>query len=269
MKTVTILVFTILFNACGSSKASTNLTEANKSDSQETLNGTFSVSEMSVNKLPKNLTLTFDASTNKVNGFSGCNTFFGNYTIKGSSISFKDIVATEKMCLEDVNQAERQMMKVLKKTKNFKIKDNNIVLLNVDKVLLTANKNTTSKMAQDNVKIEYRSHARGNFQNIIIENKTVSVQKGYDAKPVVTTCSDKDWNATMKMITETNLKSFETLEAPSKAHRHDGAPMANFTVTKDGNVFNVPPFDGGNPNKDIESLVNLVLNIAKASKEKN
>lgn len=124
-----------------------------------------------------------------------------------------------------------------------------------------------SKITQENVKIEYSAHARGNFKKIILDHKTVSVQQGFDVEPTVKPCSDEDWNSMMKLVSGFNLKSMRTLEAPSQAHRYDGAPITSFTITKDGNTHEVPSFDAGNPHKDIAPLVEMVLNIAEKSKE--
>ena len=60
-----------------------------------------------------------------------------------------------------------------------------------------------------------------------------------------------------------------TIEAPSKAFQYDGAMITNFIIVKDGETYEVPPFDAGNPNEKIAPLVEMVLNIAKKSKEKN
>lgn len=138
--------------------------------------------------------------------------------------------------------------------------------------LADANSTTTlenSKITQENVKIEYSSQSRGFFNKIISENKTVSLQNRHDSKPLVSSCSDKDWDKLMAMASELNLKDLSTLEAPSKAHQYDGAPIANFSITKDGNTYEVPTFDAGNPHKDIATLVEMVINIANKSKEKN
>lgn len=119
-----------------------------------------------------------------------------------------------------------------------------------------------SKTAQDSIKIEYKAHTRGSFKKIVIENKMVSVQNVIDGKAEVTTCSDEDWKALMALIEKTDLKDLTKLEAPTKAHQYDGAPMVDFTVTKNGETYTVPGFDAGNPNKAIEPLVTMVLNIA-------
>lgn len=270
MKATTILLFAIILNACGPSNKAGKLSEDNMKNAQESLNGTFTILGMDVKSLTEDLTINFDEANSKVSGFSGCNTFFGTYTANGNTIKFNGLASTRKMCAdENGNMVESKIMAALGTTTNFEIKENKLVLLNTTKKLLTATKNTESKLTQDTIKIEYRAHARGNFKNIILENKTVSVKNKYDGKPIVLLCNDADWDMLLKMVSDTNLKTLTTLKAPSKAHQYDGAAIANFIITKEGKTYTTLAFDAGNPNKDIESLVNLVIKIAEVTKEKN
>jgi heat shock protein HslJ len=267
MKTITILLFAIILNACGASnKAVSKLSDDNMKNAQETLSGTFNLSKMNM----ENLTISFDEANSKVSGFSGCNNFFGSYAVNGNTISFKGIASTKKMCADkNSNLVESKILSALNTTTNFQIKDNKLALLNAKEELLTATKQTEAKSTQDAIKIEYRAHTRGSFKNVVLENKTVSVKNKYDGKPIVATCNDKDWDMLLKMVSDTNLETLATLEAPSKAHQYDGAAIANFTIIKDGDTYQTPPFDAGTPNKDIEPLVNLVIKIAEVTKEKN
>ncbi|WAC01224.1 META domain-containing protein [Lacinutrix neustonica] len=267
MKTITILLFTVILNACGASESKTSdSVDQNNNSSQETLNGSFMVSDMNNTSSLENLTLNFEETSNKVSGFSGCNRFFGDYTLENNTISFKDLASTKKMCLENENTLELKMMKALTETTNFRIKDNKIVLYNGEKELLTATKTSAAEMMQNDIKIEYKAHTRGSFKKIIIDNKKVTVQNVIDGKAEVKTCSDEDWKALMTLIEKTDLKAMTTLEAPSKAFQYDGAAMVNFSILIDGDTYNAPGFDAGNPNKAIEPLVTMVLNIAAETK---
>ncbi|MEJ6792089.1 MAG: META domain-containing protein [Lacinutrix sp.] len=268
MKTTTLLLFTIILNACGSSKASTDI-KNNSMTQQTNPNGEYTISTLYSNKTNiENLTLNFDNKTKRVSGFSGCNTFFGNYTLEGSTITFKSMASTKKYCMEDENKAERAIMKALNETNGFKISGNNITLLNNKTELLSANKTTNAKRAQENIKIEYRAHTRGYLNKIVLENKTVSVQESHSVEPVAKPCSEEDWDALMQLVSAIDLKGLNTLEAPSKAFQYDGAAITNLTVYKDSNTYETPPFDSGKPNKEIETIVEMVLKIANSSKEK-
>ncbi|WP_299884059.1 META domain-containing protein [uncultured Lacinutrix sp.] len=267
MKTITILFFTIIFNACGSTKSTANIAENNKD--QNPINGLFTVTKLDVHEgLAQKLTLKFNDSSKRVSGFLGCNTFTGSYVVNNNNLTFKDLSYTEKMCEKGSNTLESKMLKCLEKTEHFKIENNTITLLKGATELLTAKKNTEEKMAQDNnTTITYRAHTRGSFKKIILDNKTISVQDNVNGKPTLKSCSNEDWSKLMNMVSDYNLKSLSTLEAPSKAFQYDGAPITNFTIVKDGNTYDVPPFDAGNPHKDIAPLINMVLNIAKETKQ--
>ena len=212
MKTTTILLFAIILNACGASnKTASKLSDDTMKNTEETLNGTFIVSKMNVESLTEHLTISFDEATNRVTGYSGCNSFFGNYSINGSAIAFNNLGSTRRMCLDNENEVEKQMLTALGETTNFTIVDNIITLLNAKKELLSAAKNSEEKLSQDTIKIEYNAHTRGSYKKIILENNTVSVQNRHDSKPMVESCSEEDWNAVMKLILDTNIKALTTL----------------------------------------------------------
>ncbi|WP_290698627.1 hypothetical protein [Lacinutrix sp.] len=137
------------------------------------------------------------------------------------------------------------------------------------KTSLNESVNTQPKLVQENFKIEYTTQSRGSFNKIILENKTVSFQNGHSSKPVVTSCSEKDWDDLMATVSELNLKGMNILESPSKAHQYDGAAAVNLNVIKNNESYRVPTFDEGKPNKEIETLINLVIKIADTTKEKN
>lgn len=271
MKTTTILLFAIILNACGASdKAASKLSEDAMKNTQESLNGTFKISGIDAKNATKDLIITFDEANSKVSGFSGCNTFFGSYIANGNTITFNGLASTRKMCADkNSNLAESKIMAALGVTTNLEIKDDKLVLLNAKKELLTATKVIDTKMTENYQKIEYKSLSRGSFNEIVLENKKISVKNGRSSEPVLTACNDRDWSTLQQKISEIDLKTLTALEAPSKAHQYDGAAIGSFSITKDGETYSVPTFDAGNPNEKIKDLVNLVIKIADATKEKN
>ncbi|WP_052467152.1 META domain-containing protein [Psychroserpens damuponensis] len=59
---------------------------------------------------------------NRVNGFSGCNTFMGNYTItEGNRISFSKMASTRMMC-PDASINETAVLQVFELADNYSIK---------------------------------------------------------------------------------------------------------------------------------------------------
>jgi heat shock protein HslJ len=256
----------MLFNACGSTN--TNSSMKDNTTSIYTLEGVYTITTLdSLSNISQPLTITFDAKTNMVSGFSGCNNYFGNYEIKNNTISFKNMGATKKYCLGNENELESKMMKALNETTNFIVSENKITLLNQTTELLSANKTTDAKMSQEVIKIEYQAHARGIYNMIVLENETISIQDSYNGDILVKSCSSTDWKSITDMALGLDLKGLKNLEAPSKAFQYDGAAIGSFSITKEGNTYKVPTFDAGNPNKEIAPLVEMVLNIAEKSKE--
>ncbi|WOD44569.1 META domain-containing protein [Hwangdonia lutea] len=69
-----------------------------------------------------------DSETNRVNGYSGCNTFMGTYTIeKGNRISFSQLASTRKMC-PDSKINESQILSIFDTADNFTISGNKLAL---------------------------------------------------------------------------------------------------------------------------------------------
>jgi heat shock protein HslJ len=65
---------------------------------------------------------------NRVQGFSGCNTFSGSYTLeKGMRIGFSQMASTMKAC-PDVNVDESAFLKVFELTDNYTINDDTLRL---------------------------------------------------------------------------------------------------------------------------------------------
>ncbi len=68
-----------------------------------------------------------------VNGFAGCNNFFGTYQLDGSLLTFGAIGSTKMACPE--LQAEDTLLKVLGKTDTYKISGNSLLLMGEGRTL--------------------------------------------------------------------------------------------------------------------------------------
>jgi heat shock protein HslJ len=76
-----------------------------------------------------------EAETNKVTGFSGCNTFMGSYKIDGNKISFSQIASTRMMCLDEtVNETD--VLNVFNSANNFNITNGELSLNNSSETTL-------------------------------------------------------------------------------------------------------------------------------------
>ena len=112
-------------------------------------------------------------------------------------------------------------------------------------------------------KIEYTANSRGLHNNTVVENKTVSVTKTRDGKPVSNSLTDAQWNALISEFQKVNLEEIPSLKAPTQKRFHDGAAMANLKITYKGNTFESQTFDNGFPPEKIKNLVNTLLSFSK------
>ena len=266
MKIITIILFSIFLNGCGSAKEA-NASSNMKQLLNENLSGSFYINTLEGNQTGSiTLSITFNDATKKVTGFSGCNNFTANYQIDKNKISFKNLITTEKACLDDINTIENTIHSFLKETTEFKLEDDQITFLKESKALFSAKqitKETSARNAQSTgITFEYSAFSRGTYKNVKVTEKEVSTQFSRSEK-VTTKAYDKtDWENLMRITKDLKISSISKLEPPSKAHQYDGAAHATLTITDGEESYTTPTFDAGNPPEKIKELVNSVLNIA-------
>lgn len=77
--------------------------------------------------------MTLSASETRVNGNSGCNSFFGTYELKGAnSITFSQIGATKMACQGNAMEIERQLFQAFETTNKFTLRNDTLVLTKAD-----------------------------------------------------------------------------------------------------------------------------------------
>ncbi|MNY48221.1 hypothetical protein D3C86_1835410 [compost metagenome] len=111
--------------------------------------------------------------------------------------------------------------------------------------------------------IEYSAHSRGYFKVITVQDKTVSVIKERNAEAVSSNIDDAKWNKIVDAFSKVNLEGLSTLKAPTDKRTYDGAAIGNLKIVKDGKTYETPGFDNGFPPKEIEKLVNLLVDFSK------
>ncbi len=111
--------------------------------------------------------------------------------------------------------------------------------------------------------IEYSALSRGYYKVITVENKTVSVVKERNAEAVKSNIDDAKWNEIVSAYSKVNLDDLSTLKAPTDKRTYDGAAIGNLKITKEGKTYETPGFDNGFPPKEIEKLVNLLVDFSK------
>ncbi|WP_223706849.1 hypothetical protein [Flavobacterium potami] len=111
--------------------------------------------------------------------------------------------------------------------------------------------------------IEYSALSRGYYKVITVQDKTVSVTKERNAEAVKNNIDDARWNKIVSAFSKVNLEGLSTLKAPTNKRTYDGAAIGNLKIVKDGKTYETPGFDNGFPPKEIEELVNLLVDFSK------
>lgn len=130
-------------------------------------------------------------------------------------------------------------------------------------LILGKNCQSQNSMDLNTAKVEYTANSRGLYNNTVVENKTVSVTKTRDGKPVSSSLTDAQWNNLIKEFQKVNLEEIQNLKAPTQKRFHDGAAMANLKITYKGKTYESQTFDNGNPPEKIKNLVNTILSFSK------
>jgi len=130
-------------------------------------------------------------------------------------------------------------------------------------LILGKNCQSQNNMDLSTAKIEYTANSRGLYNNTVIENKTVSVTKTRDGKPISNSLTDAELNALITEFQKVNLDEIPSLKAPTQKRFHDGAAMANLKITYQGKTYESQTFDHGFPPEKIKNLVNTILSFSK------
>ena len=79
-------------------------------------------------------TISFDDDSGVTNGSTGCNSFFGEYSVDGNSISFSQIAWTERACLDPpgVMEQESDFLLILTAVTSFEIDGDELRLISPD-----------------------------------------------------------------------------------------------------------------------------------------
>ena len=105
-----------------------------QTNTNQELRGNFmvtSINQQAVNG--KQPTLSFNDKTKTVSGNAGCNSYGGNYTLEGETLTFGLFRKTEMYCDEPVMQIEKSFFTALSQTHRFSLDSKNKVLLFYDK----------------------------------------------------------------------------------------------------------------------------------------
>jgi len=74
------------------------------------------------------LTLNFSSIDNSFSGNTGCNSFFGNYSLDLNGVLFNEIVISENYCDEALMMSEKILLSVLKETGTYSLQNKILTL---------------------------------------------------------------------------------------------------------------------------------------------
>ncbi|MCF1420647.1 META domain-containing protein [Mangrovimonas futianensis] len=257
MKLLYIICFSLIFNACGSAKETATM-----------ISGTYEISTIDgLTTLPSKLTMEFNDENKMVSGFAGCNRFTGNYKTSDKKLNFGPLATTKKLCPGEGMKVEDHFLKLLDQVKNYEFKNNTLYLKDEDnKTLIIANQIKVSNqktMTQNPYILEYSATTRGSFLKVTLNDNSISYQKTRGGLPSSKELNLEALSSILEKANKLELEELKNLEVPSKDHQFDGALLATLKITKNGETFQTPAFDHGNPPEEIADLVNEMLSFVE------
>ena len=131
-----MLIITLAFWSCDETKKVIDVA------GNVQLSGTYTVQTMEGAEIvaDKNPSITFMALDKSVRGNTGCNSFFGKYTLDLYALGFNEIASTEMACDTDIMSAEVAFLNALNATGSYTLQRNELTLYSANdrSVLLTA-----------------------------------------------------------------------------------------------------------------------------------
>jgi heat shock protein HslJ len=268
---LSLFTLVTLTGSCNSAKET--LVEQKEGMAQTRLSGTYNIKQLESKDIaPKNLTIAFNDSTNQVSGFSGCNTFFSNYTVKDNTLKFGPIATSKKYCGAEQNNLEQGFLKALNNVNAFTLENDNIILLNEKTEIFIATKSEASKPSKSDIVKEnykkfaviYETSTRGAFEHIEISKNEIKISNDRSLENINTyNCNPEDWKMLKELLSDSVVENLDLLKAPTDKRLYDGAPHATLSVIKGDVIMMTPTFDHGAPPKEIESIVNKILSMTE------
>lgn len=92
----------------------------------------------------------FNEGDNKMNGFAGCNNFFGRYELKGDRLSITQLESTRMSCPD--MEAERYLLGVLENVTTYRISGNILTLYSRNNPIATFQMNMGPTREQERMR---------------------------------------------------------------------------------------------------------------------
>lgn len=77
----------------------------------------------------REVSITLGSDKRQVQGFTGCNSLGGSYTLNGAALKFNQLASTRRMCAHAANTLEREVLGALKATTSYRIDGEQLMLL--------------------------------------------------------------------------------------------------------------------------------------------
>lgn len=261
MKTM-LLIFSMIVLRCCWGPTEYQLMQSLQNDAAilKTLDGTYQIINLNQEDVSAfKLNITFDETTNKVSGFSGCNRFFGSYSLQENLLKFSPLGATKMLCSEDKNEVEHNLLKAFEKADKVFFTEKGFSLFNKKKPLLSAIKT----IKENKLSFEYSATSRGSYKHIKVNESTITLSKKRGGKSLEIPSSAKQWETLLKLSNSIEIENISEIDVPSKKFQFDGAALAHFKIVSNGKTYEAAPFDHGNPPKEIAALVKEILSIVE------
>jgi len=101
--------------------------------------GATAIQQDATSKMPK---LSFDQTTQRINGTDGCNRLIGGYHIEGAQLNLTEIASTKMMCMQNMQLAD-QFNQALAKVTAYQTYAHKLKLLDRHGNVVLTLKNTT------------------------------------------------------------------------------------------------------------------------------
>lgn len=109
----------------------------------------------------------------RANGFSGCNTFFGAYSLNNWQLTFSELAATKKACL-DIIDLETDFLAALEEVESFNLSNNKLILKSdYSTLVFVSNINIVSGIIG---KWEYVRSVENNIEKTKLPNTLINLE---------------------------------------------------------------------------------------------
>ena len=119
ISTLLLFLTALLLSACTATSSSPNLK-----------NTSWNLTQINGQPIVPNSTPTLAFDSERASGSGSCNSFGGDYTLKGNKLTFGPLMSTMMACLDNgIMDQEFAYLAALQTTASYEVKDGNLLLL--------------------------------------------------------------------------------------------------------------------------------------------